>query len=194
MDGGGEPAPHLGVASDEPATLTPAPRRESLQILHVRLRYKHVSRPRRSRLRATFQAVAWTLLSIALLGPHTHWSVCLTGACNQRTTTATATQDSCGDICRDCCHAAPGRARGGDNGEHTCKGCCVDLAIALEEAPLPRAIDLPPIEPQVVAVLPLPAPALPVHGRTPTRLPPHATGPPRPNPRTELIATTILRQ
>ncbi len=148
-----------------------------------------MSNPSRSLLRLPIQIAIWTLMLVALLGPHTHWSICLTGNCDARIETAAA---HC-----SCCHddaAEDDRDEGdGSNRGYTCADCCVDLAMAIDEGPMPRPVIAPTIEhEELVAVLPVAVPA--AGSAVAARLLGHDTGPPRTDRRTDLIATTILRE
>ena len=146
-----------------------------------------------------WQIAVWTLMLIALLGPHTSWSICLTGICIERVETVAA--------CCSCCHdAADGDAEGsdavdseqgrgdgdGENRGDTCPGCCLDLALAIDEAPLPKPVSAPNVDHEVAAILP--PQVLDTGSAVAARYQGHDTGPPRVDRRTALIATTILRE
>ena len=146
-------------------------------------------RPRKALLRLPVQIAVWTLLLIALLGPHTPWSVCLTGKCNHPIAVDVT---AAGEVC-SCCHheKKPGKCGTGENGAG-CPGCCIDLAMAIDEAPLPTPVTVPDLDPGIVAILPAAVPA-PSCAKA-ARYAGLDTGPPRTDQRTDLIATTILRE
>lgn len=136
------------------------------------------------------QIAIWTLMLVALLGPHTQWSVCLTGKCTTRVEAATA--------CSGCCQggvASEDRGTGdGENGGDCCAGCCIDLAMVIDEGPLPRPVVAPATDHEHEVIAVLPAPATDTSSAVAARLLGHDTGPPRVDRTTALIATTILRE
>lgn len=159
-----------------------------------------MQKPNRT-LRRAVQIAVWTLLMLALLGPHSAWSICLTGDCTEPNAvsskaTATAPSEVGTASCCSCCNdddADSSRGQGdGENGGETCPGCCIDLAIAIDEAPMPQPVRAPDSQQQIVAILP--DAALHVSSAVAARFARPDTGPPRTDQRTELIATTILRE
>lgn len=149
--------------------------------------------PTRRLLRALLLALGWLLLVVALCGPHTSWSVCLTGRCRHHAEAAVAqaTPDCC------CKHAAPAQAAlglGEHGNEAACPhGCCVDFMIGLENGPMPTPVVAPDLTLPLVAVLP-PLLHLPRIGTPTARFAWHDTGPPRPDAKTALRRTTVLRE
>lgn len=124
---------------------------------------------------------------VALLGPHQQWSVCLTGMCSDAVT-ATVASGCCCEVDQD---ADRGKGDGENRGD-CCPGCCLDLAMTIEEGPLPNPVQSPEVNDSAVATLP---PGLsPPSSATASRYGGHDTGPPRTDQRTDLIATTVLRE
>ena len=79
-----------------------------------------------------------------------------------------------------------------ENRGDCCPGCCLDLAMTIEEGPLPNPVQSPEVNDSAVATLP---PGLsPPSSATASRYGGHDTGPPRTDQRTDLIATTVLRE
>ncbi len=163
---------------------------------------------RRARTRLPLQQRGWAvvigaLMLLALVGPHTSWSVCLTGRCVPGNEVALrAAVDETGESCYCCSVNAetPQRDRSDDrpevpdgpepkNGNDSRHGCCIDLATQIDEGPLPQPVVPPDLETGSAPILP-PAIAVVSAAR-------HAgfdTGPPRPAELLDRIATTVLRE
>lgn len=131
---------------------------------------------------------------VALLAPHSSWSVCLSGACNpvsvNPVSVAAAPAESC---C--CCSGAEADERDDSipalHGD-SCNGCCVDFALAIDDGPLPKPVTAPESCEQLVAVLP---PTIRLEGSAHrARFDGFDTGPPRVDRTTALLSTTILRE
>ena len=180
-----------------------------------------MTRPRTNRARLPLQQRGWSvvigaLMLLALLGPHSPWSVCLTGRCGPPTaTTFAASVDLPTPATLSCCcsqAAAEATARttaptasccaaeetpipmGPEprNGADSCHGCCIDLATDIDEGPMPEPVLSPDVETGIAAILP-PAPTGP--GSAPAaRAFGFDTGPPRPAELLGRIATTVLRE
>lgn len=152
-----------------------------------------MTRHRPTLLRLPIQIAIWTLLLVALLGPHQQWSVCMTGDCYRPTSEKIATGCCC--CCPDAADAGRGEGDGdgdGDNGAERCGGCCVDFAMAIDEAPLPKPVQAPDHSDDVVATLP-PTIVVP-SGATAASYQARGADPPRVDRRIDLIATTVLRE
>ena len=155
-------------------------------------------RRHRAQLRLIVQVAIWTLMVLALLGPHTHWSVCLSGRCGHGAMTESVAQRSVPAATPACCccqHPAEkeeGAGGGARNGAKSCCGCCIDLAIDIDVAPVPTPVRPPPGNGVVVAILPALVP--PESSATEARFEVPDTGPPRIDRRIELIPTTVLRE
>ncbi|MFO1076161.1 MAG: hypothetical protein U1E73_00380 [Planctomycetota bacterium] len=151
--------------------------------------------PTRKLLRMLLLAAGWLLLLAALCGPHTSWSVCLTGHCRHQAAAA-APRPAAHGCC--CGHDAPARAElrlGEEGNDASCPhGCCVDFMIALENGPLPTMVAAPDLTPPLVALLPAPADEPATAGANAARHAFDDTGPPRPDAKTALRATTVLRE
>lgn len=172
---------------------------------------------RRARSRLPLQQRGWAvvvgaLMLLALIGPHTSWSVCLTGCCVPGTEVAMRSAvdgaPAAEGVAESCCccsvnAATPQRDRSDDrpdvpdgpeprNGNDSCHGCCIDLATQIDEGPLPQPVVPPDLETGTAAILP---PA--IAGVSSARAARHArfdTGPPRPAELLDRIATTVLRE
>jgi hypothetical protein len=142
-------------------------------------------------LRAPAQITIWLLLLFVALGPQHSLFVCTTGEC----CSAPASDVDCGPEVRcACCRAAAadaGKGHGPRVRPLRSHDCCIDLALLTEVGPLPTPVDCPDLSPQVVAQAPELGPGDAGRGGEPPPL--HCTGPPRSDPRTALLATTILR-
>ena len=147
-------------------------------------------------LRAPVQITIWLLLLIVTLGPQHSLIVCATGCC--RAAAAAPAEDegcSCCSKHDSCCAAAAHEDAGGTtdkNGARRCHKCCIDVAMLTELGPMPRAVDCPDLDAPCIGVVPYAIDLGGDHGTDAPR--PHSTGPPRPDPTTDLLATTILRQ
>lgn len=148
-------------------------------------------------LRLPAQIVIWTLLAIAALGPRSHVSVCTGDACCEAGAAMEAAGCCCNcGCCNSDCDEAPedadqGTPPGEQNRGVTCTGCRLDLSLPIEVGPVPSPFETP-------AELTCAGLAVPVRGpegrdEDPSVWP-YETGPPRPDPRTNLIVTTILRR
>ncbi|MCA8949434.1 MAG: hypothetical protein KDE27_08015 [Planctomycetes bacterium] len=158
-----------------------------------------MTRPRPRLLQRPVQIAIWLLMTLALIGPHTHWSVCTTGKCRpQPVAIAVATPVEASapseHACACCAHKhAPQRDRGKvENRADGCAGCCVDLAIDIDEGPLPQPVTVPDLTPGHAAIPPSLAPF--ASSARAARFQGHDTGPPRVDRTTSLLATTILRE
>lgn len=152
----------------------------------------------RNLLRCTIQVATWLLLLVVAFGSRSQFGVCRADAC------CSAADSSCTCGCCGCCAAEANPAPAGktlaptaDLGlpalhAHGCTDCRLDLSLPLQPAPMPRPVHAPDLEPIAIAWFS----AGPVqHPATAEPCPcPFDTGPPRPDGRTELLATTILRR
>lgn len=148
-------------------------------------------------LRLPAQIVIWTLLAIAALGPRGHVSVCTGDACcaegAAREAAGCCCNCGCCDDDRDEAPADASKAKlpGEQNRGVTCTGCCVDLSLPIELGPLPRPTEMPA---ELACTGATAAFRLPEGREVVPSVWPYETGPPRPDPRTDLIVTTILRR
>lgn len=150
----------------------------------------------RNLLRCTIQVATWILLLVTAFGSRSQFGVCTADVCcNPTTTTST-----CG--CCGCCASTPhgtalreGATTDGDLPSlqpRGCTECRLDLSLPLQPAPLPRTVHAPDLETSAIAWFAAgpgqqPAAAEPCPC-------PFDTGPPRPDRRTGLLATTVLRR
>jgi hypothetical protein len=149
-----------------------------------------VTRPRRTtwtRLAALAVIVA---LAVLCLGLPRMLVVCTGPHCDGRIQLAHA-QGSCCDHEHD--DAAPSDGPDGDEPGAPCcddDGRCIDLALAIGIGPLPERTGIDREAPPRVQAEPPALPRLPAAALAVLR--PHATGPPRADRRTALLASTIL--
>ncbi|HEX5050501.1 MAG TPA: hypothetical protein VFZ65_01900 [Planctomycetota bacterium] len=155
--------------------------------------------PKRSpSLRLAVQIAIWTLLLVVAFGPRHTLRVCKGGSCCASHECRATGCDGYGCCCEH--EHAPEPNAGGSMGTATpqhhetrsCEDCCIDVSMPIEFGPLPEAVDAPVAELACVG------------GVEPFRLVercgvdagswPFTTGPPRPERRTSLLVTTILRQ
>lgn len=123
-------------------------------------------------------------LIAVILGPHRAFKVCSAERC-----AAMASEEACA-----CCGAAEDEASApaapGAQTARSVSCCCIDLSLPLEPAPVPRVPEPPePPEPTMQPTVDAFAPIEPPQAEPR----PVAAPPPRPDRRTRLLATTILR-
>ncbi len=154
----------------------------------------------------------WVLLLVVMFGPRRPVSVCTGDACCTvvaQDPSRAADEPEC--ACCGCCanvHVAAkprelaakvevttgGRPTGQPPSQRgrTCVDCCVDVSLPIDLTLVPRTVEVPDAGSAAVGVTSIAF--LPVIAPTPELRGPFDTGPPRPDPRTSLLATTILRQ
>lgn len=146
-------------------------------------------------LRLPTQIALWALLLVAAFGPQRSFSVCTADACCSGDSGVPCDCGcSCGrDAAASAAQAEPtnGEPRPDRNRALGCTDCAVDVALPVELGQPQRGADLPTDHAPCVGFVP-PAFACTPIARTPGGWP-FGTGPPRPDPRTDLIATTNLR-
>jgi hypothetical protein len=130
-----------------------------------------------------------TALAVLCLGLPRMLVVCTGPHCDARVQFAHAQGGCCDHDHEDAASADPD----GDGPEGPCcedHGHCVDQALGIGVGPLPERVGVdrePPPRAQVATTAPPPGPE--VEG---TVMRPPTTGPPRPDPRTALLASTVL--
>jgi hypothetical protein len=142
---------------------------------------------RRFRLCAsTTQVLAWAVLLVLSLGLQRLLVVCTGPDCDHQVEFVHASGTCCDHAPAKHCCAADDRGETAVAGH----GGCVDVALDSELGPVPqRTTFAPPSAPCLAATIDLPATAPRAHA---TAVLPYCTGPPRPDRRTELIASTLL--
>jgi len=144
--------------------------------------------------RCSLHTAACVVCALVLLvmaaAPHVHLVVC-TGTC---CAVAPEHPACCGGCCREREAGTPPPERRPD--EERIRGkcgphCCVDLLVDVDPAPVPTAAGR--IAPPVVACAPPAMPQAPHARQWPERTVPPATGPPRVDRKTALVASTVLR-
>lgn len=159
-------------------------------------------------LRPPAQIVIWVLLLVVMFGPRHPVTVCTGDSCcavAHQTPTEAVDEPECA-CCGCCAHAhavakpadadtalevAAGSRPASQRGR-TCVDCCVDVSLPIDLTLVPRPVEAPTAGATCIGVAPVAF--LPVVAPPSEPLWPFDTGPPRPDPRTSLLATTILRQ
>jgi len=157
-------------------------------------------------LRPPAQIVIWVLLLVVMFGPRRPMTVCTGESCcavDHQTKSVEVGEPECASC--GCCapadagpadadaalEAAPGSRPTRHRGR-TCVDCCIDVSLPIELTLVPRTVEVPEAGSATIGAVSVAF--LPVIVPTGNLRSPFDTGPPRPDPRTNLLATTILRQ